>query len=85
MKGLFITRGIDQQVQLFVDPDADKEEVFRLLAKGFSIRISCIDNRGAMLHIEAPKALQVIRPRSALQGAVATRLAQRPGFKQLSA
>ena len=62
MKGLFITRGIDQQVQLFVDPNTDPHELLRQMIEGVTVRVSDISSSWARLHIQAPRAVQIIRP-----------------------
>lgn len=62
MKGLFITRGIDQQFQLFVDPDTDPNELLRQMIEGVTVRVSDISSSWARLHIQAPPALHIIRP-----------------------
>lgn len=62
MKGLFITRGIDQQVQLFVDPNADPHELLRQMTDGITLRVSDISSSWARLHIQAPRVVQIIRP-----------------------
>ena len=62
MKGLFITRGIDQQVQLFVDPNTDPHELLRQMIEGVTVRVSDISSSWARLHIEAPRTLKIIRP-----------------------
>lgn len=68
MKGLFITRGIDQQVQLFVDPNTDPHELLRLMTDGITLRVSDISSSWARLHIQAPPAIQIIRPESHAKG-----------------
>ena len=62
MKGLFITRGIDQQFQLYVDPDTDPSELLRQMIEGVTVRVSDISSSWAKLHIQAPPALHIIRP-----------------------
>lgn len=62
MKGLFITRGIDQQFELFVDPDTDPHELLRQMIQGVTIRVSDISSSWARLHIQAPPTLHIIRP-----------------------
>jgi len=62
MKGLFITRGIDQQFELFVDPDTDPNELLRQMIEGVTVRVSDISSSWARLHIQAPPALHIIRP-----------------------
>ena len=64
MKGLFITRGIDQQFQLYVDPDTDPNELLRQMIEGVTVRVSEISSSWAKLHIQAPPALHIIRPES---------------------
>ena len=64
MKGLFITRGIDQQFQLYVDPDTDPKELLRQMIEGVTVRVSEISSSWAKLHIQAPPALHIIRPES---------------------
>ena len=64
MKGLFITRGIDQQVQLFVDPKTDPHELLRQMTEGVTIRVATISSCWARLHLDAPPAIQIIRPES---------------------
>ena len=59
MKGLFITPGIDQQFQLYVDPDTDPNEMLRQMIEGVTVRIS---RSWARLHIQAPATLHIIRP-----------------------
>lgn len=61
MKGLFITRGVDQQFQLFVDPDTDPNELLRQMIEGVTVRVSDISSSWARLHIEAPRTLKIIR------------------------
>lgn len=68
MKGLFITRGIDQQVQLFVDPNTDPHELLRKMADGVTIRVSDISSSWARLYIQAPPAIQIIRPEAHAKG-----------------
>ena len=62
MKGLFITRGVDQQFQLFVEPGTDPNELLRQMIDGVTIRVSEISRIWAKLHIQAPAALHIIRP-----------------------
>ena len=62
MKGLFITRGIDQQVQLFVDPNTDPHELLRQMTEGITIRVATLSRCWARLHLAAPSAIQIIRP-----------------------
>lgn len=62
MKGLFITRGVDQQFQLFVDPDTDPNELLRQMIEGVTVRVSEISSSWARLHIQAPPSLHIIRP-----------------------
>ena len=62
MKGLFITRGVDQQFQLFVDPDTDPNELLRQMIEGVTVRVSDISSSWARLHIQAPRTLKIIRP-----------------------
>ena len=62
MKGLFITRGIDQQVQLFVDPNTDPHELMRQMTEGITLRVSDISSSWARLHVQAPQAVKIIRP-----------------------
>lgn len=62
MKGLFITRGIDQQVQLFVDPNTDPHELLRQMIEGVTVRVSDLSSCWARLHIQAPKTVKIIRP-----------------------
>ena len=62
MKGLFITRGIDQQFELFVDPDTDPHELLRQMIEGVTVRVSDISSSWARLHIQAPPAVHIIRP-----------------------
>ena len=62
MKGLFITRGIDQQFQLYVDPDTDPNELLRQMIEGVTVRVSDISSSWARLHIQAPPAVHIIRP-----------------------
>lgn len=62
MKGLLITRGIDQELHLFVDPGISADELHRQLAEGITIRVSDISRSWARLHIQAPPALKIIRP-----------------------
>lgn len=62
MKGLFITRGVDQQFQLFVDPDTDPNELLRQMIEGVTVRVSEISSSWAKLHIQAPQMLHIIRP-----------------------
>lgn len=62
MKGLFITRGIDQQFELFVDPDTDPNELLRQMIEGITVRVSDISSSWARLHIQAPPSLHIIRP-----------------------
>ena len=62
MKGLFITRGIDQQVQLFVDPNTDPHELLRQMTEGVTIRVATLSSSWARLHIQAPRTLKIIRP-----------------------
>lgn len=62
MKGLFITRGIDQQFQLYVDPNTDPNELLRQMIDGVTIRVSEISRSWAKLHIQALAALHIIRP-----------------------
>lgn len=62
MKGLFITRGIDQQFQLYVDPDTDPNELLRQMIEGVTVRVSEISRSWAKFHIQAPPALHIIRP-----------------------
>lgn len=64
MKGLLITRGIDQELHLFVDPGISADELHRQLADGITIRVSDISRSWARLHIQAPPALHIIRPDS---------------------
>ena len=54
MKGLFITRGVDQQFQLFVEPDTDPNELLRQMVEGGTVRVSDISSSWAKLHIQAP-------------------------------
>ena len=61
MKGLFITRGIDQQFQLYVDPDTDPHELLRQMSEGVTVRVSEISSSWAKLHIQAPPAVHIIR------------------------
>lgn len=61
MKGLFITRGVDQQFQLYVDPDTDPHELLRQMSEGVTVRVSDISS-WARLHIQAPPAVHIIRP-----------------------
>lgn len=62
MKGLFITRGIDQQVQLFVAPNTDPHELLRHMTEGITLRVSDISSSWARLHIQAPHTVKIIRP-----------------------
>ena len=62
MKGLFITRGVDQQFQLFVDPNTDPHELLRHMIEGVTVRVSEISSSWAKLHIQAPPAVKIIRP-----------------------
>ena len=62
MKGLFITRGVDQQFQLYVDPDTDPNELLRQMIEGVTVRVSDISSSWARLHIQAPPAVHIIRP-----------------------
>lgn len=62
MKGLFITRRIDQQFELYVAPDTDPNELLRHMIEGVTVRVSEISSSLARLHIEAPPALHIIRP-----------------------
>lgn len=64
MKGLFITRGVDQQFQLFVEPDTDPNELLRQMIEGVTVRVSEISSSWAKLHIQAPPSLHIIRPES---------------------
>ena len=52
MKGLFITRGVDQQFQLFVDKDTDPNELLRQMIEGVTVRVSDISSSWARLHIQ---------------------------------
>ena len=49
MKGLFITRGVDQQFQLFVDPSTDPHELLRQMTEGVTVRVSDISSSWARL------------------------------------
>lgn len=62
MKGLFITRGVDQQFQLFVSPDTDPDELLRQMVEGVTVRVSDISSSWARLHIQAPRLLHITRP-----------------------
>ena len=62
MKGLFITRGVDQQVQLFVDPNTDPHELLRQMTEGVTIRVATLSSCWARLHLDAPPAIKIIRP-----------------------
>ena len=68
MKGLFITRGIDQQVQLFVDPNTDPHELLRQMTEGVTIRVATLSSCWARLHLDAPPAIQIIRPEAHAKG-----------------
>lgn len=62
MKGLFITRGVDQQFQLFVDKDTDPNELLRQMIEGVTVRVADISSSWAKLHIQAPPSVLIIRP-----------------------
>lgn len=62
MKGLSITRGIDQQFQLYVDPNTDPHDLLRQMSDGVTIRVSEISSSWASLHIQAPPSVHIIRP-----------------------
>lgn len=62
MKGLFITRGVNQQFELFVDPDTDPHQLLRQMIEGVTVRVSDISSSWARLHIQAPPVLHIIRP-----------------------
>ena len=64
MKGLFITRRIDQQFELYVAPDTDPNELLRHMIEGVTVRVSALSRSWAKLHIQAPPALHIIRPES---------------------
>ena len=68
MKGLFITRGIDQQVQLFVDPNTDPHELLRQMTEGVTIRVATLSSCWARLHLDAPPAIHIIRPEAHKKG-----------------
>lgn len=62
MKGLFITRRIDQQFELYVAPDTDPNELLRHMIEGVTVRVSEISSSLARLHIQAPPSVHIIRP-----------------------
>ena len=57
-------RGVDQQFQLYVDPDTDPNELLRQMIEGVTVRVSDISSSWARLHIQAPPAVHIIRPDS---------------------
>ena len=82
MKGLFITRGIDQQFLLFVGPNTDPHELLRQMIEGVTVRVSDSSTVSATAHAGAPTqqvrmALRrfIQKPSKAIQAGTGSRLA----------